>query len=93
MKLKNDTYDLWKKIAMYYLPALEFLVITVFKIWGLPYGTEIGATIAAFATALGVILGISTKNYYKNIDGILPQVRTWDEPEDVDDDIEDEEDA
>ena len=63
--MKNKTYDLWKKIAMYVLPALATLVITVFKIWQIPYGEEIGATITAIDTALGIILGISSYNYNK----------------------------
>ena len=63
--MKNKTYDLWKKIAMYVLPAIATLVITVFKIWNIPYGEEIGATITAIDTALGVILGISSYNYNK----------------------------
>lgn len=63
--MKNKTYDFWKKIAMYVLPAIATLVITVFKIWDIPYGEEIGATITAIDTALGVILGISSANYNK----------------------------
>lgn len=63
--MKNKTYDFWKKIAMYVLPAIATLVITVFKIWNLKYGEEIGATITAVDTALGIILGISSANYNK----------------------------
>lgn len=63
--MKNKTYDFWKKIAMYVLPAIATAVITIFKIWNLPYGEEIGATITAIDTALGVILGISSSNYNK----------------------------
>ncbi len=63
--MKNKTYDFWKKIAMYVLPAIATAVITIFKIWNLPYGEEIGATITAIDTALGVILGISSANYNK----------------------------
>ncbi len=66
--MKNKTYDFLKKIAMYVLPALATLVITIFKIWNLPYGEEIGATITAVDTALGVILGISTAKYNKGVD-------------------------
>lgn len=65
--MSNKTYDFWKKIAMYVLPALATLVITVFKIWGIPYGEQIGATITAIDTALGVILGISSANYNKKV--------------------------
>lgn len=63
MILKDKTYDVLKTIALKVLPAIEFLVITIFKIWGLPYGAEIGATIAAIDTALGIFLGISTRKY------------------------------
>lgn len=60
---KSGTYDLLKTIALKVLPAIEFLVITIFEIWKLPYGAQIGATIAAIDTALGVFLGISNKKF------------------------------
>lgn len=66
--MKNKTYDFWKKVAMYYLPAISTMVITIFKIWGISYGEEIGATIMAIDTALGIMLGISSANYYKKGD-------------------------
>lgn len=65
MKLKNETYDVLKKIALYVLPALATLWLTLAKIWDFPYGPEIGATITAIDTFLGAVLGISTANYYK----------------------------
>lgn len=64
MKFSNEQYDLLKKIALLWLPALATLWITLSKIWGLPYGTEIGATITALDTFLGACLGISSHNYY-----------------------------
>lgn len=66
MKLKNGTYDFWKKVAMYYLPAIATFVVAVFTIWNIPYGTEISGTIMAIDTLLGVFLGISTYNYNKS---------------------------
>ena len=65
--MKNSTYDLLKKIALVVLPALATLVITVFKIWDIPYGEQIGATITAIDTALGIILGVSTSKYNKAV--------------------------
>lgn len=65
--MKNSTYDILKKIALVVLPAIATLVITIFKIWGIPYGEEIGATITAIDTALGVILGISSYQYNKEL--------------------------
>ena len=64
MKLSNETYDLLKKIALYFLPALATLWLTIGKIWGIPYTTEIGATLTAIDVFIGASLGISSKNYY-----------------------------
>ena len=70
MKLKNETYDILKKIALYVLPALATLVLTLGQIWGIEYSEQIGATITALDTFLGACLGISSMNYYKeNEDG------------------------
>ena len=64
MIFKNGkVYDILKEIALKLLPALELLVLSIFKIWNLPYGSEIAATIAAIDTALGILLGISSKKY------------------------------
>ena len=65
MKMSNKAYDFWKKVAQYYLPAIASAVVAIFKIWNIPYGTEISGTIMALDTLLGVILGISTYNYNK----------------------------
>jgi hypothetical protein len=65
--MKNKTYDFWKKVAMYYLPAIATATITIFEIWNIPHGTEVGATITAIDTALGVFLGISSNNYNNKI--------------------------
>ena len=63
MKLSNETYDILKEIALTILPALATLYAVIGKIWGLPYVTEIPATIMAIDTAMGAILHISAKNY------------------------------
>ena len=64
MKMSNETYDLLKKVALYFLPALATLWLTIGKIWGIPYTTEIGATLTASDVFIGACLGISSKNYY-----------------------------
>lgn len=65
MKLSNRMFDTLKWIAILFLPALATLVAVVFKIWDLPYGPEIAATITAVATFLGAILGVSHIQYKK----------------------------
>ena len=67
--MSNKVYDVLKWIAMYLLPAFGTLYFALASIWGLPYGEQIVGTITAIDTFLGVILGISTAQYNKRVDG------------------------
>lgn len=67
IKLSNKAYDIIKFIAQIVLPALGTLVFSIASIWGLPYGEQIVGTITAIDVFVGVILGISTKNYNAEI--------------------------
>lgn len=67
MQLSNKTYDFLKWIAMYLLPALGTLYFALAGIWGFPYGEEVVGTITALDTFLGVILGISSVQYEKEL--------------------------
>ena len=64
MKMSNKIYDTLKWVAQILLPALGTLYFALAGIWGLPYGEQIIGTITAVDTFLGVILGISSKQYY-----------------------------
>ena len=68
MKMSSKVYDVLKYIAQIALPALGAFYFALSQIWGLPYGEQIVGTIAAVDTLLGVLLGISTYNYYKGSD-------------------------
>lgn len=65
MKLKNEVYDILKFVSMVVLPSLETLWLGLASIWGMPYGYEIGATIAAISVFLGALLKNSSAKYYK----------------------------
>lgn len=67
MKISNKTYDILKWVALYLLPALGTLYFAIASIWGLPAGDKVVGTITALDTFLGVILGISTSQYKKQI--------------------------
>lgn len=67
MKLSNTTYDRLKWFALVFIPALEFLILTLGDIWGIPYYSEIGASVAAVGVFLAAILGVSSKSYYKEL--------------------------
>lgn len=65
MNISNKTYDILKWVAQYLLPGVATLWLTLASIWGLPHGEEIGGTIVALDTFLGVLLGISSSQYNK----------------------------
>lgn len=67
MIFSNKTYDILKWIAMYLIPAAGTLYFALANIWSLPYGEEIVGTLTAIDTFLGVLLGISTNQYNKNL--------------------------
>lgn len=69
MKIDDKLYDVLKWIAMLLLPALALLVQTVFKIWNIPYGEQISATIVAINAFLGAIIGISNIGYNRSLKG------------------------
>ena len=56
MVLSDKVYNVLKWIAQIALPALGTLYFGLSSIWGLPYGEEIGGTIVALDTFLGVLL-------------------------------------
>ena len=65
--MSDKLYDVLKWIAQILLPALGALYFALAGIWNLPYGEEVIGTITAVDAFLGVILGISSKQYYDNL--------------------------
>jgi putative holin Dp-1 len=63
MLFTGPVYDVLKKLAQVWLPALGTLYFAVGQIWGLPSTEEVVGTIMAVDTFLGLCLGISTKTY------------------------------
>jgi hypothetical protein len=63
MQMDNKTYDTLKYIALYVLPALATLILTVGSIWQIPYSEVIAGTVTAIDTFIGALIGISAKNY------------------------------
>lgn len=59
MKLNDKVYNVLKWVCLIALPALAVLYFTLAKIWNLPYGAEITATINAIALFIGSLIGIS----------------------------------
>ena len=66
--MSNKCYDILKYIAQVILPALGTLYFALAGIWGFPYGEQVVGTITAVDTFLGVILKVSSDNYYKGLE-------------------------
>ena len=67
MKFSKNTYDFLKWVAQFLLPAAGTLYFALASIWNLPYGEQVVGTITAVDAFLGVLLGISSNAYYKDL--------------------------
>lgn len=66
MIISNKAYDILKFIALLILPISE-LISALASIWGLPYGTQIVATLVAIDAFLGAVLKVSSDRYHSEI--------------------------
>lgn len=81
MQISNRLYDILKWTALVAVPAIEAFWLTIGKVWGFPYLTEIGTTIAAIGILIAALIGVSSSNYYNDVD-------EEDEDEDFDEDYD-----
>lgn len=68
----NRLYNKLKFVALILLPALAVLCLSLDSIWHIGYTKQIVGSITVVNTFLGVVLKISTTQYYKkgaNFDG------------------------
>lgn len=84
--LNDKVYKQLKPIVQIYMPAAATLYYTLGTIWGWENIENVIGTVTAIATFLGVILGISGRNYNKEAvpvkavpDGVLNIVRQQDD--------------
>lgn len=66
MKLSEKVYDVLKYICQIALPAIGTLYFALAGIWDFPYGEQVVGTITAVDACLGVMLKLSSDQYYKN---------------------------
>ena len=65
--MSDKTYNIMKWIVQYILPGLGVLYAIIAGVTGLPYAEVVLAIVMAIDWFLGIILGISTKQYNKYI--------------------------
>lgn len=80
MIFENEkVYKTLKKIWQYVLPALAFLWEGLYKIWNIPYGYAVFATIICVWGAMAIFLGISKYKYNNATEGYLSDGRGVDD--------------
>ena len=68
MKIPNKTYDTIKFIALLIAPIATFVAALV-DIWGIPFGSQIVATISALDVFVGALVVILKTIYDKSKEG------------------------
>lgn len=71
MIFSNKVYDVLKWVAQILLPATGTLYFALSQIWGLPAGEQVVGTLVALDAFLGALLGLSSKAYVPETDGVL----------------------
>lgn len=65
MILSDKVYNVLKWVCIILAPALITFLTTVFTLLGIPYVEIVTGLIAAVATFIGALIGVSTKQYNK----------------------------
>ena len=65
MKLPDKVYDILKWICLIACPAVIAFLTTIFTLYQIPGVEVVTGTIAAVATLIGALIGISSATYKK----------------------------
>lgn len=65
--MSDSTYKIVKWVVQYILPGLAFLYALIAFPLNIPYTDVVVSALMAIDWFLGIILGISTKQYYKYV--------------------------
>lgn len=70
--LTDKTYNILKYVALVAIPAVLVFWYAISQAWGLPYVTQVAATIAAVDLFIGMLTGVSSVAYAQQLAGITP---------------------
>lgn len=68
MILPDKIYNVLKWLCLIFAPALITFLTTIFTLYGIPNVEIVTGTIAAIATLIGALIGVSSKAYNKKND-------------------------
>lgn len=66
MNLSNEQYDFIKKILLPLLTGGATFVLTIGKLWGIPYAEQIAGTMTALATLISFVINSASKEYFSD---------------------------
>lgn len=66
MRIPDSAYNVLKWVGLILLPACAWLVARIAPAWGWTNTDAIVTTLNATGTFIGVLIGVSTLNYYKD---------------------------
>lgn len=76
MTLSNKVYDVLKALVTVAIPACTTFYVTLDSIFGWGFGDTVAKVSAAVCTLLGSLMGISSRNYYKQTSLPMPEDET-----------------
>ena len=68
MKISDKFYDFIKWFALTAIPAFNCFILTIGKIWELPYYVQIAATVSAVGVLLAALIRVSYNTYWNDVD-------------------------
>ena len=77
--LSDKVYEVLKWLAILALPAIADFIKFLFPTWGIPYGDPIAETLRQVALLIGVLIGISTVQYNKQLNADLANIKDFEE--------------
>ena len=77
--LSDKVYEVLKWLAILALPAVADFIKFLFPTWGIPYGDPIAETLRQVALLIGVLIGISTVQYNKQLNADLANIKDFEE--------------
>lgn len=72
--LSDRAYEVLKWLAILALPAIADFIKFLFPTWGIPYGDPVAETLRQIALLIGILIGISTVQYNKQVNIDLKQI-------------------
>ena len=77
--LSDKVYEVLKWLAILALPAVADFIKFLFPTWGIPYGDPIAETLRQVALLIGVLIGISTVQYNKQLNADLANIKDFED--------------